>query len=88
MTVQRGWRTVGKAADVAKERNQRHHRRPQDRVEISLAALEAGSLTPLRSSGCADRIGASLSACPIRRPFVVDGSRPPHHYDAIFNSNS
>jgi hypothetical protein len=36
---------LGKATDAAKLRDQRRHRRPWRRIEISLAALEFRSLT-------------------------------------------
>jgi hypothetical protein len=36
---------LGKRPDAAQVRDQRHHRCPWRRIEISLAALEIGSLT-------------------------------------------
>ena len=59
-------------------RNQRLHCRLWRGVEISGAALEAGSLTHLRSSGCADRIAASLSALPYTSSGYGSPGRWPH----------
>jgi hypothetical protein len=49
----------GKGSDAAKLRNQRHRRSPWRRVEISLAALEIGSLT------------RRLPALPLSGPCVI-----------------
>ena len=52
---------LGKGPDAAKVRDQRQHRGPWRRVEISLAALEVGSLAHQPAPRVSDRTATALA---------------------------
>jgi hypothetical protein len=85
-----------KGVNAVQVRNQRHHRRPGRRIEISLAAFEVGSFAHL---GFSLTHGGGVARLRIRPPVVVtnendEGNRPAQGrhtreatWDIIFPSN-